>query len=298
MIINFMKKLLIMMALGLGIVATANAQDTPQKGDFTTEVGFTPFKSSGDVFRLNDAMFKVRYFLTDKDAVRVKLNVGIDNSSETETSFTDAADKTQPYSIANSTTETTSKCTDFSFAVGYERHLKTMDRLDVYVGAEIGYGLKSYSGDKTTTGTTTSYDGSGQLQGTYDWSSITEYTDRNANNDKSSHYFKGGVFAGLDFYVYKSLYLGVELGISFTSEKFPNSYYTKNETETTRNAAGTVTYSRVSTYSSETGIGSEVVTNGNTVTTTPSVQAAVSNERTNTSLKFYVEPAIRLGWKF
>lgn len=286
-----------MMALGLGMATMADAQSTPAKGDITAEIGFTPFKSSGESFKLNEGMFKVRYFLTDKDVVRVKLGVGIDNTTNTQTSFTDAADKTQPYTISNSSTETKSKYSNFSFALGYERHLKTVDRLDVYVGAEFGYGTDSYSGEETSAATSMDY-ANGKLDETCVFNSVKEYTDRNAAGNRSSHYFTGSVFTGIDFYVYKNLYMGVELGINFKSGKSPNSFYTENSSMSIMNASGVETYSQTVAYSQETGTTVTVTKQGNTVNTDTQIAAAVSNESTTTNLKFYVEPAIRLGWRF
>ena len=141
-----MKKVLMLMALSLGMFSVANAQGEPKKGDVAVEVGFSPFRDNGETFKLNEGMLKGRYFLTDKDALRLKLGFGLNNKNSKQNNFQDANDKTRPYSISNSTSERKDKYTKFSIALGYERHFKTIKRLDFYAGAELGYGLESYSG--------------------------------------------------------------------------------------------------------------------------------------------------------
>ena len=83
---------------------------------------------------LNEGMFKVRYFLTDKDALRLKLGVKIDNSSTTTTDGETPVDL-KDAKVWNSVTEINKKNTEFSFMLGYERHLAVSGRFDVYVGA-------------------------------------------------------------------------------------------------------------------------------------------------------------------
>ena len=286
------------MLLGLGMFTAANAQDAPEKGDVAVEVGFSPFKDNGDTFKLNEGMFKFRYFVTDKDALRLKLCFGMDNSNNKDTKFTDANDKTVPYSIKNESTESKDKYTKFTFAVGYERHFKTVKRLDIYAGAELGYGLYSYSGEKTTSSTTQRFDSRGVLQSTTSERDHTEYVDKNSNGTSSSHYFTGGVFTGLDFQLYKGLYIGTELGINFKSSKSPNTYYKTDSKEIVTNARGEVTYSHTSNYSGKTGVTKTSTFENNKTVNNTYIGVAEKNETTSNSLKFYIEPSIRLGWKF
>lgn len=81
-----MKKALFILALSLGVASTANAQYSPEKGDFAAELGFTPFyTTNGSSFQLNEGMVKVRYFLSGKDALRLKLGLGVDSKTTTTT---------------------------------------------------------------------------------------------------------------------------------------------------------------------------------------------------------------------
>ena len=292
-----MKKLLVLLAVCAG-VTTATAQELPKKGSIVTEIGFTPFKSSGETFKLNDAMLKFRYFVTDKDVVRLKLGVGIDNNTTDNATFTHPQDLSgYNVEVVDNSTKTTNKKSDIQIMLGYERHFAPTGRFDVYAGAEIGFEWNNRSGSVEENGLTTGYRNS-KLDYTEQSAKNTDYTDMTPDGELSSHAFKGGVFAGLDFYIYKGLYIGTELGISFTSGKSPNGYYSYNESSVTTNSSGVVTYAQNKSYSGDTGLTTTNTTINNNTTTTISAQQASTTERSATKLKLYVEPAIRLGWKF
>ena len=292
-----MKKLLVLLAVCAG-VTTATAQELPKKGSIVTEIGFTPFKSSGETFKLNDAMLKFRYFVTDKDVVRLKLGVGIDNNTTDNATFTHPQDLSgYNVEVVDNSTKTTNKKSDIQIMLGYERHFAPTGRFDVYAGAEIGFEWNNRSGSVETNGLTTGYSNS-KLDYTLQSARNTDYTDMTPDGELSSHAFKGGVFAGLDFYIYKGLYIGTELGISFTSGKSPNGYYSYNYSSVATNSSGVVTYAQNVSYSGDTGLTTTNTTINNNTTTTISAQQASTTERSATKLKLYVEPAIRLGWKF
>ena len=292
-----MKKLLVLLAVCAG-VTTATAQELPKKGSIVTEIGFTPFKSSGETFKLNDAMLKFRYFVTDKDVVRLKLGVGIDNNTTDNATFTHPQDLSgYNVQVVDNSTKTTNKKSDIQIMLGYERHFAPTGRFDVYAGAEIGFEWNNRSGSVETNGLTTGYSNS-KLDYTVQSARNTDYTDMTPDGELSSHAFKGGVFAGLDFYIYKGLYIGTELGISFTSGKNPNGYHSYNKSTVTTNSSGVVTYAENESYSGDTGLTTTNTTINNNTTTTISAQQASTTERSATKLKLYVEPAIRLGWKF
>lgn len=292
-----MKKLLVLLAVCAG-VTTATAQELPEKGSIVTEIGFTPFKSSGETFKLNDAMLKFRYFVTDKDVVRLKLGVGIDNNTTDNATFTHPQDLSgYNVQVVDNSTKTTNKKSDIQIMLGYERHFAPTGRFDVYAGAEIGFEWNNRSGSVEENGLTTGYSNS-KLDYTVQSARNTDYTDMTPDGELSSHAFKGGVFAGLDFYIYKGLYIGTELGISFTSGKSPNGYYSYNYSSVETNSSGVVTYARNESYSGDTGLTTTNTTINNNTTTTISAQQASTTERSATKLKLYVEPAIRLGWKF
>ncbi len=207
-----MKKLFIA-AIAVFSFATANAQYTAEKGDLQTSVDFRPFYSNGaeEIFD-NAAGINVGYFFTDKDAIRVRFGLNTSSTKDANSAF------------------------GLDFKVGYERHFKAYDRVDLYGGAQFGMGFNNAK--------------------TYDAASQKMY--KNASNT----IIGVDVFTGINFYVYKKLYVGTELSFGFNSNK-------PNGTE----APG-------------------VDTAGN-----PTIVKVDAGNATKT-LKFAVTPAIRLGWTF
>ena len=279
------------------------------------EVQFNPFTTNFNTFRLEDGIqFKARYFFTNQDALRVKLGLGINNTNDvTKTTLTDNFDTNKPvYTLNNQEVETNEKHTQFQFALGYERHFIKEGRLDVFAGAELGYKLNSYSGDVTTTINNDRMTGTtgNTIRTETNSTQKVEYKNQNTtgSNVNSNSLFVG-VFTGVDFYIYKGLYVGTELGIRFANGK--NRVNPTRETsfnEVVKRTTTTGTTSTVSTTttnwteSSESGIrkGNTIAVAGTTTTDTKIEVAANATDREvkATTLNFYVEPALRLGWKF
>ena len=298
-----MKKLLSLAVLSLGMITVANAEEyAPEKGDFAVELGFTPFNTAdGSSFKLNDGMLKVRYFLSSKDALRLKIGFGIQNSKDTETYFSepDEDDKANAWSIVDRTITEKNKNTNFSFMVGYERHLFTKGRFDVYAGLELGYGIQKFSGTETEVSTTKQYNGKTYL-GYVDYDDVTTYTNQGTpgNGGVSLNYFSGNLFAGVDFYVWKNLYLGAELGLNFKTGKSPNTYRDYTGNAISYNAAGTVTDYVKTNFDGESNTTVTTTKIGDNVTTTTTHGPVRTNVTRTTSVGLYVEPAIRIGWRF
>jgi hypothetical protein len=293
-----MKKVLTFAALCFGLFTTANAQYSPEKGDFAVEVGFTPFESGGETFKLNEGMLKARYFLTDKDALRLKIGLGIDNTTNTVTNTSDPFDKTVAYTISESTKETKDKHTDFSFMLGYERHLFTTGRFDFFAGLELGYGLDKYSGTETIEGSSKSFGSDGKPIGSTTQNDETDYHNKDTKGVTSKNYFSGNLFAGVDFYVWKNLYLGAECGLNFKTGKSPNTYENYTINRVNYNANGEFASSTVINYDGETNTTVTITKNGSSESTNTSALPYTSNKTTKTSFNLFVEPAIRIGWRF
>lgn len=183
-----MKKLFIAAIAVFGF-ATANAQYKAEKGDLQTSVDFRPFNNN------NKEMFEnvginASYFLTDKDALRLGLNFGLDNSKEGESTAT--------------TNKTTTKSTLFGIAAGYERHFGKFDRLDIYAGAEAELSFKSSSQKVENTAGYTEIKGAQSVGGA----------------NRAFTQFGVGVFTGANFYVYKKLYVGAEIEFAFSNTSY------------------------------------------------------------------------------
>jgi len=278
-----MKNLMKMAALAAVLMfsANVNAQDEfgPQKGDFGTEIMFNPFSNNFQTFKIDGLNF--RYFLSDQHALRLNLNVALDNanhgmsaSEPLRTSYPagaagDAAYKydLEGYAHAKDYKNKVNN-TEFGVSLGYEYHFAKFGRADIYAGAQVGIAMNSW---KQTIDSPTPYDT--QADGSSKWITLkNEYKGAaDTNNDGtldsySSFAFGAGVFTGLDFYITKGLYVGAELGINFASGKAKNF----DATTQTLNASYAVETTTVKTEVHE----------------------------STTTLKFEVAPALRLGWKF
>ena len=298
---QIMKRVLTIAALSLGMASVASAQYSPEKGDFAVEFGFTPFKAGGETFQLNESMLKARWFISDKNALRLKIGLGIDNTTNTvDNSYNPDSKKWE--TTYDETKKTKDKYTNFGIMLGYERHLFTKGRFDVYAGLEVGYLMEKSSGSETIDRTSKSYDGDQVISGSQTYSKSTDYTNRSADGKKSSlNAFNANLFAGVDFYVWKNLYLGAEVGFNFKTGKSPNQYYSYTEQSYSYNKSGGLLTSTVTEYDGEANITKRtVVTTGTgaTTNTTTNYGTKTSDATTETSFKLFVEPAVRIGWKF
>lgn len=210
-----------------GLNASAQKVQKPQAGTFGLEVQMNPFDQDGKTFQLDG--LKMRYFVTDRDALRLKLGFSVDKNK-----YTPDTDK-DPYNYTTSG--------NVSIAVAYERHFDLAPRLSAYVGGEVGIDRefaksKNFVDDENWTKTKNS-----------------------ADSKRGRFGFQVNAITGLDFYVYKGLYIGTELGLGVSS-------YKTLETTTTTCVANVET---------------EVKSKDSTRSTTA---------------KFEIEPVLRLGWNF
>ncbi len=293
-----MKKLLTFAALCFGMFTVANAQYSPEKGDVAVELGFTPFKAGGETFQLNEGMVKARWFFSDKNALRLKLGLGIDNKTNTIDNSYNPIDKTVPYYVSEETKKVKNKTVDFSFLVGYERHLFTKGRFDVYAGIELGYGMNKASGSETTESSTKRYSATSELLGSSKMDKKRDYTNYSPDGTTSLSYFMGNLFAGVDFYVWKNLYLGAECGFGLKTGKSPNTYYCDDDYSANYDATGVLTSSIKRTFDGETNTTTTVTSTPSNTSTNTTNGPKTSNETSETSFKLFVEPAVRIGWKF
>ena len=298
-----MKKLFFFaVCFSLFTVANAQTDFAPEKGDFAVELGF-----GGDSFKFNENMLKARWFISNRNAVRLKLGFGIDNKS-TKSTISDNPIDTKNTNVINEQKDIKDKKTDFSFMLGYEYHLYRKGRFDVYAGIEMGYSMEKYSGSETLVRTESMYDASNRISRTYTDNYSIDFVNQSCDGRNTSmNSFNTNFFAGFDVYVWKNLYLGAELGFSIKNGKSPNYYRKGNEKEVTTNYYyGTPNYHITTTDNTVFGEDADVITTSTSSTlpgftpTSPTItnQANANNKTTNTNFKLYVEPAIRIGWKF
>lgn len=319
------KSITLAMIAACSLVSTnALAQYTPEKGTVSTEVQFNPFGQNRNHFSLDGLKF--RYFMTDKDALRINLNLDVNNNTTTDKDVQnnkfDAITNWNTYSseLETKTTETT-----FRLAVGYERHLLQDGRIDLYAGGELGYEGIFRSGQQTFTSSVDQFvGGTPVITGSSTVSHKVTYENMMpttttlpttttggttaptvAGRMNESNFF-ASVFTGIDFYLYKGIYVGTEFGIRFSTGTSPvNGTWKQEYSMTLKTTTGSTVNTQKTdwSYNSETGVRTGVTTNstsGATPTETKINDAYTvrDHEANSTRLRVYIEPCLRLGWKF
>ncbi|MCH5227688.1 MAG: hypothetical protein J1F16_07755 [Muribaculaceae bacterium] len=222
-----MKKLLVA-ALILGGAACANAQEdyAPKAGNFSTELQFNPFGNSGSVFQngssISDgAVFSGTYFCTDNFAVTFDFGLGGTNKKTVQ--YVDpTADNPQEQSNTKTYNGT------FTLALGAKYYFYNYKRVNLYCGAKVAY-YHDFAGTKTVD----VYDPVTQKDlDSWTWSNT-------ANGKNTGNGF--GIYAntGIDFSIYKGLYVGAEINVGFkdtiyrgaTAKSFANGQTTTTKTK-------------------------------------------------------------------
>lgn len=238
----------IALAAVMAFAANAQAQESyaPEAGDFSLEMQFNPF-SGEDVFTLPE--LKARWFFTDKDAIRIGLGFGVGTHKSTANpENADLWSKTQQG--------------NFSLNLGYERTVYSYKRVNLYAGAGLAFELNR---EKETVQSEfpTGVDNEGNP--------ITKIVSASKHNvGDSFNAFYAKAFTGIDFFVYKGLYIGAELGLKIGVKNYVSSY-TKGG----------------------------IVTDNNGVTSwDDDLESAKGPKSNDFELKLYAEPSFRLGWQF
>lgn len=237
-------KRFINLALLLVVAMTTTAQNVEEAraGHLSTELQFNPFSNDFKTFKMGE--LKLRYFLDNENAIRVGIGFGMDNQTVTNTSdFNNKVYNSNSYRISSEESEVKTNKSSLKLTVGYERHVDLLNRLSIYVGGEVGYEANFYSGEKNVHGTSESYDKytttwtySTKPYTTVEYVAIKESHTTTTGNYKyekctpdesnsNSHSIIANVFTGIDFQLYKGLYIGTELGLSFKTGKSDKGTY-------------------------------------------------------------------------
>lgn len=269
---------------------TGNKEDL-KVGDNSVELLFTPFRTDGATFNFSDFGFRYRHFW-GQNALRVSLGVDFNSNKQGSKEVAEAKDSVNWIGTKNYYLDTRS--TSLKFALGYERHFSISRRTAIYVGGELGYkgtidNVKHWKQDDYTSGTL------------YEWDTETTY--KNMENytvtQPVTSTISIALLTGVDFHVYKGLYLGAELGLKY-SGTFPSSLNeTKRGTESstvTRDGHTTVT---TTTYSGSGSVTTITVDGKDATPERPTThESHVTRTNLQSNFSFYVEPAIRIGWRF
>ena len=178
--------------------------------------------------------------------------------------------------------------TQFAIAPGIEYHFGNWERMSVYIGGEVVFGMRLTQSDyevKTTTEIQERNWSSGEwyLKQTefYEETSKIKNCERwgggwNPRYEQNGSMFFGiNLVTGMDFYVYKGLYLGAELGLGYLhSIDLKGTVKGKIESVTT-NAYGEV----INSFEDKTDL-------------------KFDDTKGEGGLGFRCNPMIRIGWKF
>ena len=276
-----MKKLLFIVGLALtSLTASAQEEVGLPAGLFTLEWKFNPFDYESKPVKV--AQLNARMFLNDNSAVRLGAGVGFDRDTD-DHSYT-STEGTNP---VTGSTKVTNDALTLRFSLGYEYHFANTGRLDFYGGLEGGYLGRFFSATKEFSTTQTQVETTSTIT-SYHYEN-TEYNKRSSDGDKlNENGIFGTIFTGIDYYIYKKLYIGAELGITFNTGQKKNGNYTEVSGDR-ESINGAVVDERVKKYTSETGI---TINYDGTTTQGPVL------ETKGTYTKVYIEPAIRIGWMF
>ena len=225
-----MKKIIYLLSISLSVFSVAYAQNEAtelvnstaigvnefkqNEGDLNLELSFDPTSifnaaSPGSVFGLQNGFgIKMRKFRSSSSALRLGVDIR----------FANFVNVTQQQDDATNRLELKDKFNNFGITLrpGIEKHFGGTKRLSPYIGGELILGWQ------------TSTRKSENQNGT----AIEEATDKNNSFSDGMRFGLGGI-AGVDYYVAKKLYLGVELNYSIV--------YFSQATRKTTDFDGTVT---------------------------------------------------------
>lgn len=230
---KFIKTIAFASIVAIAANAQAQSEYAPEQGDFSVEIQFNPFANDFNTFKVDQ--LKGRWFMTDKDALRIGIGFGIDTNKQTPDQN-------------NNKNWNKNRTGNFSINLGYERNVFNYKRINLYAGAGLGFAMQN-------TCSTNHSDLNGEAR------EVKQY------NQGSWNDFTVQAFTGIDFFVYKGLYLGAEFGLKLGVRNIPAPYSKGGINPQTGNWSDDYEFNKGGTSNSF-------------------------------LLKTYAEPAIRLGWQF
>lgn len=265
----------------------AQTQFKPEKGNFTTELQFRPFSFviNGYDESIKTSPFSIdgfsfRGFVNEKFAIRanIKLDYGVGKTSD------DVDRKDNDYHSTHTMGTTYLRRGMFAIGIapGFEYHFGKSDRLSIYTGVDLFFGITKYNyeqDDDLTVTITDPYYGHEivtrtqlEMSSNSAWPYL-DYQNSVSLNERSHFTFGASAFLGIDFYIYKGLYVGAELGLSYQHYAYMKAKVNGKRTTTTTDTYGTT---------------EDILW----------IDYKTTNKSSFDKLNFVCEPAIRLGWKF
>jgi len=264
------------------------------KGSVATELNFSFFNININEDGVSTGPFtmpelRLRFGLSNKWALRV--NLGLDFGHNKIQKNLDNIDGGSWWkTVVTGERLEKNNYTQFSIAPGIEYHFGKWDRMSVYVGCEIPFGVYMTKSTIDENSTTEIWERDYYYEQLMLVRTIRSTSYLEAKNSSSAYicdpwgcyytyrqtgkmFFGINAFAGFDFYVYKGLYLGAELSLGYS-----HSMALKGSVK------GTTTVTTVSGNS--------------TSTTITDIDEKIEDKITGGRLGFKCNPMIRLGWRF
>lgn len=285
-----MKKVILLALAMIVFSGIAHAQYKPEKGDFTTELQFSPFNLSFNEYEesfnsnpLSMDGLRLRYFFNEKLALRANIKFNYLSMKASEDIDKKGSDYWDMQYHQYGEISSKKSVIDFRIAPGIEYHFGNFERLSIYTGGEVFFGLRNYrfnmDNDITYTSINTNNDVASvrtvfELESNSTWASFSDYNNDIYIEQRSSWILGAHLFLGADIYIYKGLYMGAELGLAYE-----HYFYRKGEVE------GSIT--ATSTYNGE-----------HIATEKKDLKKETNDKASLTAAGFGCEPKIRLGWRF
>jgi len=234
-----MRKVVLITALAfLGKIGVAQSESEYklQKGSITTELQLSLFSTKVTIDEdeetinysgpLSMPSFRLRYAFSEKWALRASVGLDFGHNS-IKRDFNDSTVTSYYKEFITGKSTEKDRYTEFSIAPGIEYHFGKWERMSVYVGGEVFFGMRTNQGTSNSEKRKDCYErdwnGEFELRETIE----TNYslTTKNCTYYESPYYsrhaqtgvmtFGANLLIGVDFYVYKGLYLGAELGFGY-----------------------------------------------------------------------------------
>jgi len=292
-----MKKVLILVLIMSGLTSLSQAQFKPEKGNFTTELQLSLFNYNIKVDYYGETIdystgpfsmpgFRFRYFFSEKLALRTTIGLNFDHDKISRDFFNEN-EYGQSKIIKSGNNTYKNRYTTFSIAPGLEYHFGDWERMSLYVGGELFFGVTTSKSTVDVSSDEFHYSRTYYEDEFFLFKTI--YTERTIETKNCSYYnseynygyrqnapMNLGINAlfGMDFYIYKGLYMGAELGFGYSYETYLKGSYTENSTIVTTPASGIP----------------NIVTD--------SKDEKLEDKISSGNLSFRYNPMIRVGWRF
>jgi len=292
---NFFISIFLAFASAVGVAQT---QYKFEKGNVSTELQLSLFSFSAKIdyddetFNYSTGPFsmpglRLRCALTEKLLLRT--TVGLDFGHNTiKKNLDDSLRWYYPYDpypliVITGTSTDKNKYTEYSIALGLEYHLGNWERISVYLGGELFFGQRITNGtaELDQRAEYFSYNWADELVQVMVRETTNSLTTKNCKVD-GSDYIQNGMMSfginlvtGMDFFIYKGLYVGAELGLGYGYASFLKG-----------SAKGT---SKMRTHISSPP--DETIFEDN-------INKKLDDKINSGNLSFRCNPMIRLGWRF